>query len=466
MGTRLTILLLLPDRVVRADFTGRASPTLVGLWRGTLVDADSDMVSAVEAALGLGPRRLGRVCVLSTDVWTQCVGLPVRAVAGLDREPVTQALAYEAEAASGISGADSSLGFCDLGVVQGERRYWLCQMSAQDLAQLEAAVARHGGKLAGVAHPAGCVAPRDRDAAEHPRVELWPAHIVSFGAGEVEVVAADPRLVPWRTVLQPLLREHDASLIEHLACSADLLSPDDRAPAWRTLDDEPALRAWLASSAAAVAPPAPGVPVIRPAARSMSARQRDLLTLALMLAVLLACAGHYAWLGQRRQRDQHAVDQAKARSTSYTRLTKQAAVMQAQAKTLQAQVAWLEQQETARESAYTAQRRRWAALLTLLSQYCGRDTVVQQITAKGYDVTIAGFCLHPSAASDLASRLQGELARLNWRVQPPVKRASLALPDGGPWSFQITAVNDPMSGQPDAVPPVAGSLAGAAEVKP
>ena len=72
-----TLLLITGDRVVRADFRGRASPRLVGCWeqpRG----ADESPITLVEMALALGPRRVRGVWLLTTDATTSVLSMSRR----------------------------------------------------------------------------------------------------------------------------------------------------------------------------------------------------------------------------------------------------------------------------------------------------------------------------------------------------------------------------------------------------
>lgn len=446
MASSLTIVLLTADRIVRADFAGKAKLKLRGLWSEASVDAD--VVAAVESAMWMGPNKVDRVFLLAAELWTQTLTLPVRALAGLDEEQIAHALAYEAETASGISAADSAVGFHDEGATGTERRYRLCQTSAYELNRIEEAVRRRGGRLMGVTHPAGIAGPA---AVENPatRIELWPSQIAAVAPTGNDLVAADPRMMPWRTALASWLHGRDESRIDRLTCSTDLIAAEDDPADWPSLSDESTLAPWLTGCAARLIRSDPAMPVIRPAARPMTTRQRNTATALLGAFVLIACIVHYTWINQSLQRDRQTLDAAKTQVTALTHLKKQLRDAQGAADAMQRHLGSLQSQYVLRRRTREAHRRRWALLLTLLSRYCNSNIVIQQIVSRNYDVTIHGVCLEPQSANDLATHLQDALAQVGWRVQPPIKQAMLASSDGGPWSFELTAKDTAVPPQPD-----------------
>jgi hypothetical protein len=150
----VTILLLTRNELVRADFARGGGRGLSGVWRQPRSDLP-DPVSAVEAALLQAPGVGRRVWVLSTDLWTQTLSMPGVKMAGLSPEQQAGALAFEAEGLSGQAAHDSVVGYVTRPAEGNEVGYWLVQAPAADLARIEAAVHRAGGRLAGLAHPAG-----------------------------------------------------------------------------------------------------------------------------------------------------------------------------------------------------------------------------------------------------------------------------------------------------------------------
>lgn len=405
MASAMTILLMTADRVVRGDFGGGAKPALRGLWQESAVA--EDVVSAAETALFLGGRAGKRVFVLSTDVWSQIVSLPAKSVASLGDDELAQALAFEVEPISGIAAMDSAVGCRALGGSGAERSYWVNQTSLHELRQLEDAIRRAGGKLAGAAHPTGI----DRAA------------------------------------------QSDAALAESLATELRETGGAASDGPWASQTDDETLSAWLTSCAAVLAQKSSRVPLIKPASRPMTNRQRGLMTAALAALVIVACYAHYAWLDAQQQAAQTQLD-ARAKGTKSAAATKkQVTAAQKEVTELAARVATLERAAVQREATRAAHRARWSRLLALLSAHAPADLVVQRIEGDGFNVTISGVSLRPELSNTLASALGRELAALGWRVQPAKKQAMSLSADGGPWSFELRLVDAPVTVRPDVESP-------------
>src|SRR5437763_1046921 len=175
-----TIILLTRNELVRADFA-RGGRTLSGLWRQPRPDLP-DLTSVIESALLQAPGVGRRVWLLSTDLWTQTLTLPGLKMAGLNAEQQASALNFEAEGMSGQPAFDSVVGYTTQPAEGQETGYWLVQSPSSTLPQIEEAIERAGGRLAGVAHPAGLPMPLDgKTVKSWQRVELWPDALVCLG---------------------------------------------------------------------------------------------------------------------------------------------------------------------------------------------------------------------------------------------------------------------------------------------
>ena len=449
MAASLTILLITPERVVRADFTGGSSPRPAGLW---VEEAPpTDLVSAVETALWLGPGKVKRVWVLSTDVWTQTLSLPQRAVAGLSVRQVARALAYEAEPVSGIAATDASTGYRELGREAGDQRYWLSKLPSYELNQIVDTVGRVGGRLMGVAHPAGLGEAGGGGDTGQARVELWPGQVVfDDGAGLVELAPADPRTTAWTSVAPPGWATPDrVSRVIVLTCSTELAMPVEPQPdTYRQLGDEAVLAPWLTACAAALSTSNTPAPVVRPEARPMTAQRRGMLTLALLAAALLLCIGHYAIFGTLLGDAQARVNELEADARRAAGDRSQATKANAQLKQLTGDTAYLRRQIDLRENTLAAHRGRWTHLLTLLSLQCDGDLIVNRIEQQGYDLKVSGLCLSPQMADALATTMQDKLSPWGWQVQPATKRALMRAEGGGPWAFELSIKDSPVITRP------------------
>ena len=184
MRPAVTLLLVLPDRTIRADCSSGAQPALLHL---TSCPSGEDLPSSVETALWTGGPVGRKVWILSTEVWTQTLRVPVRAIADLSPAQLRESLAIEAEPVSGIDASQSALACEALHVENGDQRYWVSQIPLFHLDRMVQAVRQRRGRLMGVLHPAGVTA----IAEPTPAVELWPGVILGHcGADDARVQAS------------------------------------------------------------------------------------------------------------------------------------------------------------------------------------------------------------------------------------------------------------------------------------
>src|SRR5271170_2318440 len=84
-----TLILITRERIVRADVKLGSAPQIKGLWQRLKPDTD-DPATLVEAAIRLGKKRPGKVVVLSSDLWTQTLRMPVDATRGLSDQELSR----------------------------------------------------------------------------------------------------------------------------------------------------------------------------------------------------------------------------------------------------------------------------------------------------------------------------------------------------------------------------------------
>ncbi len=203
-----TILLVTRDRLVRADLRAGRTIGVTEINEEHHLAAD-DLPSQVEAALRLGKRRPGRVWILAGEIWTQTLGLAPESISGLSPNEVTRALGFEAEPFSGLGAMEAAMDAVPLAgegrgtQYSGSRQFWLTELPAAQLEQIEFLVRQAGGRLMGVSHPGGLPAALDGEAdTSWRRVELWPGAIIavqspSAGAASVTVVNTEPKPGRW-----------------------------------------------------------------------------------------------------------------------------------------------------------------------------------------------------------------------------------------------------------------------------
>ena len=213
-----TILLVTRDRLVRADLRAGRTIDVAEIHEEHRLAAD-DLPSQVEAALRLGKRRPGRVWILAGDLWTQTLALAPEALSGLARDDVTRALGFEAEPFSGLGAMEAAMAAVPLPGDGRQKRFWLTELPAAQLEQIEFLVRQSGGRLMGISHPGGLPSPLvAREETVWRRIELWPGAIIavqnsSAGAADVTVVNTEPKPGRWLNDVAPL--ESGAAVATH-----------------------------------------------------------------------------------------------------------------------------------------------------------------------------------------------------------------------------------------------------------
>src|SRR6266436_3172625 len=114
----ITILLITREGLVRGDLSGGPQVTLQGVWKQPRPDVP-DLAALVEAALHLGPRPARKVLVLTSDLWTQTLELPLHKSADVNAGDLARALNFEAETLSGLSAFEAVVHQVPLGTHEG-----------------------------------------------------------------------------------------------------------------------------------------------------------------------------------------------------------------------------------------------------------------------------------------------------------------------------------------------------------
>jgi len=431
-----TIILLTRNELVRADFS-RGGREVSGLWRQPRPDLP-DLTSVVETALLQAPGVGRRVWVLSTDLWTQTLSLPGLKMAGLTAEQKASALNFEAEGMSGHPAFDSVVGYTTQPAEGQEAGFWLVQTPAAPLAQIDDAVQRAGGRLAGVAHPAGLPMPLGgKSVTTWQRVELWPDALVCLGGNgdgraEVQVFNFDPQGGRWQGQVDQWRAAHGTPDRFEMLVSADVnfTAPRDDVPVAQ-LSDDTALRRWLSAWASRLEEKTVRVPYVKPPPRPLSLAQRKAIAYVLMAIVGILCAGHYfLWLQPRLAAKQADLQAAQKPRKDLDEMQKKTKEMEARRLDIQKQLDGYR--------ALATQRHRHAKLLAILGEQRPNDLVIQKIDVAGGELTIHGACLKETMADELAHALVKQSQDLRWEIGQSNKQALRRRADGGPWTFDLT----------------------------
>ena len=204
----LTILLISSTRIVRGDIR-IGSPAEVELWQQPR-PAVSELEILVDAAMRLGPKP-GRVTwILSSDIWTHIMNLPVASSSGANRDQLQKALSFEAETLSGINAFDSIVGLNPLGAKGVENQFWVIQVLASQRNALEKVVKSFGSRFGGICHPGGLprvLAEVNRVPKSWQRIEVWAGGIfcihndIEKGITVMDVMNVDLRDNRWQSYI-------------------------------------------------------------------------------------------------------------------------------------------------------------------------------------------------------------------------------------------------------------------------
>jgi len=443
----VTILLITREGLARADLSRSPRVSLQGVWKQPRPDLP-DLASLVEAGLHLGPRPARKVWVLTTDLWTQTLELPLHKSADVSSAELARGLNFEAEALSGLSAFEAVAGQVPLGTHEGLRTHWLVQARSADVDLIDDAVRGAGSKLMGVGHPGGlprALLPLVDPSRPWQRIELWPDAVVALrgharGPVDVQVFNSDPHMGRWRADVADWERKSEAAADKELLVAAgiDVPAKVDGQQLLR-LESKEDLAGWLIAWGEHLTLKRPGVPLVAPTPVPPSAgARRGIAGLAALVALAL-CAAAQLLLNW----DTRAANDERARlQEPATRL----ATVEKQLKDLEGRAASLQEEAGKFQHCadkLTAQRNRLARLLRSLARHHAEDLLVQRIDNENGEPRIKGVCLQPELADEFAAWLTRELRPSKnqpdgFEVQPPKKVAGNLVANGGPWHFEIT----------------------------
>lgn len=449
-GGRITILLITSERLVRADVRpGRASECRV--YQQPRPPSD-DLPSLVEAALHLGPKRVGRVLVLSSDFWTQTLALGSAVAAGMSNVELVQALAFEAEPFSGISALDSRLCPVPTQDEGDQQRFWITQIPAALEEDIRYVVRQSGGRLLGVAHPAGLglpLAQAHAAASAWRRVELWPESIVCLHSQPASAVAmhvnnSSPQAKTWAQEAESWLGGFVAPKSTEVLIGTSAFPPSEVHSQAASVDGEvfdlaedDVLRNWLAAWAAEVTGRTPRVPLIRPVAKPIPDSTRLLIGCAIGAVALATCVGHHFWVSSAKQQIAEQLAVLEEPAERLAEIEKQAKEVQEQLASLEGEATALQDDLTRCRQALGAQRHRVARLLASLTRNDPNDYVLQAIESDRDGLRVHGICTNPEHANRLAMALDRQLRPLGLRVHLPEKEAQYVATGQGAYRFEL-----------------------------
>ncbi len=422
---------------------------------------DDDLPASIESAGRLVSGRLGKVWLITTEIWQQPLSVPAEVGLRVQAAQLPRFLSFEAEPLSGMGPQEVVPAAVALEADGANRNYWYMHLPAGQFDAVELRVAALGGKLLGALHPAmlpRAVSPNLPRGASWQRIEVW-TDLVACLHGEpgraprVHLIPTSDGAQDWGTAAETwLAQQGGATHREHLVAEsyltggfpADAAVPDVFVP----LDDEHARSDWLVAWSRALGAyreKTAQFPVIRPRKRPLDAKTRRLLTVGLTAVAVLLCVGHRHLTEHLNSselqtlREELVTLQAPAKEMA--RLTKEVREIETSRNQLSEQVDGLAARLEASRTVIDHFRGRMATLVDSLARHAGGEVVIHRIDHDGQGLLIVGRALEQRQASQLGERLASELAPLGLHVAVPKITATYSLPNGAPFNFEVRVLN-------------------------
>ena len=446
-----TVIVALAARVVRADFAGAPNAAAARIWQAPRKPG-SGLPEAVRQALALGGWAGARVWVLAEDFWAQSLSLPTAQTDRLAPQELADALAFEVEPFSNLPPGETVVGVRGGKPENGSTPFWVVEGARTELVALQEIVARAGGQFGGASHPGGLPLPLGETPASQPwrRVEKWQnGWLAATGDGRGGVA------------VQNLATSQLGETSSAWTGAAECLAPDsavgknvpleDRVGRRFALDDEAALRLWLAAWARAFdgaaerpallfapALPAPFARYVKAGAAAAAA--------ALALCLLHAAGAHVVHARAARQ-----VDALRASVARIERAERENSARRQEIEDLRNK----KREYQAAAELLARQRQAFPLLLRSLATVRTPDVVIRELRRENDGcIRIAGLGMTPNGVDDWAERLGEALRPGGWVIAPAGKTAQGILDDSGPWQFVLRATQPDLADrvQPAAAP--------------
>ncbi|MGN6543814.1 MAG: PilN domain-containing protein, partial [Aureliella sp.] len=379
-------LLILTSRVVaRVDLAGRKRVRVEQVWFQPCTDAIAPAAAAL-AALNLGPRRAGRVWILSGDFWTGVVHLGADVSALLGDAELHQALALEAEIDSGVSAFASRVGAVRLSEPATSEASWcVTHIDTAELEHFNDALKRSNVHIAGAAHPAA-------------------AHIAQSAAqGELNVAEY---LHGW----------------DERFCEVGDENPDYMRAAVSELAD-----CWAACLAQTPTMPL----VVRFDPKPLSTAQRMAASAAMALLAAAACGVWHWRTEQRITAADAALASLEQRQTAGDASQRNLQVLETRLAKLRKEASQAENERRELErslhradEAHAQHNERWTSLLDAIAGSIDDQCWIQRLESQPVQATVHGLAIDNAAAHRFASALELGLAGSGWTVLPAETRST------------------------------------------
>lgn len=452
---------------MKLSFIKRAAHTLLFITEAKTFRVDADrkgiLVSELEiiergcddpAKLAKTLQKIGEETTpLGRKIWLLCLSLPAHLlslpsmqVQGVDDEMLTQALQFELEGVTGQSSQDSQIAYKFLKSADEMNDYWVTQIDHLMLSDTLKVLKKSKSTLAGLLNPGGLpLAMSDPAATEWLRLEAWSHQLYALQQTEdylsLQVFSFDnPH---WHGELEQWL-----NALEDMPASETLLNNKlevlpETGRQFR-LNEEHDLSLWLSLWAQTlVGQKNPLVPLIKPASNFNP-------NIAWMAGTgggaLLLCLLHAGWFIHQSNYYQTEADALTQVDTSMKALRKQINDSRDQKDKLEQKLNQLSGDADLIPNSLKSLQQRPARLLLALANGRENELVIETIENRKNELVITGVTLLPHLANQLATYLQDNLPEMNWHVQVPTKKDMELFDEGGPWSFELTLIDEGIAG--------------------
>ena len=416
---------------------------------------NASLGTLVDTALRLGKKRKRNVYVAATRCWSGAVAVAPELMRDASPEETLQTIALEAEPFSGISAFDSRSAERPLPpTLAGDARYWVTQIAAGDLREIENAVRAAGGRLLGVGHPAVPVISQPAATEPWQSLQFWDgATLAARGNGEaiadMLTLASGLQSTRTRQELEAFFPPADAEQsppLEWIGCGRppELLETLPAAEELRPLDltREDDLGRWAVAWARLQQAGSGGLPMITTPKKPMSKEASLAIAAVLGLAAMGVCGAHYWHLKSELAGHDATIaeakkqaDQLKADKDRLKTIEQKRDKLTSEAKTTRERAEQLRQQLTAAAKMSRESRSRWLSLVDTLVDVSEESSWVNEIRGDDGQVTLAGLALDDAAAHRFASAISKSLQVEGWKALPADTEID---PDTKLIRFQIT----------------------------
>ena len=312
-----------------------------------------------------------------------------------------------------------------------QKQFWLSELPSAQLEQIEFLVRQSGGRLLGISHPGGLLAPLD-EGTEAPwrRIELWPDAIIAIqcsatGAAKVTVVNTDAKPGRWRQRRSGTRSRRVRRCGPHWLHATRSLPLEELPKTKRlTLEDSATQRQFLAAWARQIASAKAAEPRIVLPRRPISDGVRYAVAAAIGAVAIAACIVAQLSINSRCQRLSAETQKLTAFAKQVATLKSDNDKLQKDRDALKTSCDKLKEDLDHYRQVMRAQRQRLVTMLTVLTKPGQEDLLIRKIEGTQNQIVLHGLCIETQFADHLASAMAALLAK---RSAPKAGRCSRPL---------------------------------------